>query len=707
MGTFTIDHNIQEPIEVLGAPDTIFSLNGGLGTASASLMNLDTFKDEFPTIDGRNSAVVIIDTGINRNHSAFGNRIVYQYDFGDNDNDATDKNGHGTNVSSIIASSHSDYPGIAEGVDIIHLKVFTDSGSATSAKLEDALRWVIDHSANNPNAIGPTYNITAVNMSLGDYKNWSSYVQPLGLHDEFDVLANELGIVPVAAAGNFFYDYNSQPGVSYPAADRNTISVSAVFDRNVGSTNNWGAQSDISGPDFMSAFTQRHATLTTVVAPGVQILGASKTGNNTSVYTGTSQAAPQVTGVVVLAQELAQETLGRTLTFSEIEDLLQSSATNVRDGDNERDNVTNTNLNFKRVDMMALAEQILLMAPTPEPEPEPQSVEITISKNGTNQTYTVDEYGSGKDRANIGTYTANVQNQTQLDITGNTWLQVPLDYNVTLNTVVKFDFRSTQRGEIHGFGFDANNTNAYSPDANNSFRLYGTEWYGANSNTYKYTSVGNWQTFEIPVGQFLTGDFNHLFFINDQDVSDPTANSSFRDITIYENDPQFDPVDSFPNLTVTINGIQQTETIAEYGSNRGVTNIGSYTVDVQNGNQLDITGNTWLQLPVNTTVTPDTVLQFDFRSTQKGDIHAIGLDADNSYQYNPDAFNAFRLYGSEWFGPNSNTYKYTNSGNWQTFTINLGQYFSGNFDHIYFANDHDVTSPIAQSSFRNIQFFEQ
>src|SRR5581483_3495782 len=75
--------------------------------------------------DGSGSSIVIIDTGIDLSNPEFGpdlnndgiaGRIVYQHDFADNDNNAQDRNGHGTNVASIAAGSTY---GMAPGANII------------------------------------------------------------------------------------------------------------------------------------------------------------------------------------------------------------------------------------------------------------------------------------------------------------------------------------------------------------------------------------------------------------------------------------------------------------------------------------------------------------------------------------------------------------------------------------------------------------
>ena len=123
----------------LPADRDAFAQNGEVFPAtntSGPLINHDIFLSDprFAGIDGTGFSTVIIDTGIDLDHSFFGpdadqdnvaDRIVYHHDFSDNDNDATDLNNHGSNVSSIVASSDATYGGMAPGADIIALKVFS------------------------------------------------------------------------------------------------------------------------------------------------------------------------------------------------------------------------------------------------------------------------------------------------------------------------------------------------------------------------------------------------------------------------------------------------------------------------------------------------------------------------------------------------------------------------------------------------------
>lgn len=334
-----------------------------LTDVSGPLINLDSFRQDarFSGIDGSGFATVILDTGIDLDHSFFGpdsdgdgisDRIVYSYDFADGDNDASDVNGHGSNVSSIVASSDGVYTGMAPGADIIHLKVFEDAGGGNFSYVEQALQWVVDNAA--------TYNIVSINMSLGDSTNWNTAQSQYGIGDELAALA-DLDVITVSASGNDFYGFDSEQGVSYPSVDPNSLSVGATFDRNAGSMS-WGDGSTAyaSGADRIVPFSQRHDTLTSIFAPGAPITGAGADGGLVTM-TGTSQASPHIAGIAVLAQQLAQQTLGHRLSLTEFGDLLVSSGITINDGDDENDNIKNTGLDFKRVDVLALGEAILAL----------------------------------------------------------------------------------------------------------------------------------------------------------------------------------------------------------------------------------------------------------------------------------------------------------------------------------------------------------
>jgi hypothetical protein len=114
-----------------------------------------------------------------------------------------------------------------------------------------------------------------------------------------------------------------------------------------------------------------------------------------------------------------------------------------------------------------------------------------------------------------------------LYLSGNTWKQIAYNYTVTPATVLEFEFRSSQQGEIQGIAFE--NDNSISPEL--SFRVYGTQNWGiGNYDTYTGTS---WKKYTIPVGSFYTGAFSKLVFIGDDDAHARQA-AYFRHVKIYE-----------------------------------------------------------------------------------------------------------------------------------------------------------------------------
>ncbi|MBE9257518.1 putative Ig domain-containing protein [Dolichospermum sp. LEGE 00246] len=342
--------------EKIFTPSDILSTSSNTQNTSAThLINLDGFQSDprFANIKGQSYSTVIIDTGIDLDNPLFGadsdrngiaDKIIYEYDFADQDTDASDKNGHGSNIASIAASVASD-------ANIIALKVFKDNGSGYFSDLEAALQWV------NQNA--QKYNIASVNLSLGDGQNWNTGNPRYGIGDELAAIASQ-NIIIAAAAGNSFYEFNNNPGLAYPAADPNTISVGAVWADNFGTNKSFsgGAIDYTTDSDRIASFSQRSADQLDVFAPGIFITGANATGGTQSMG-GTSQATPFISGLAVLAHQIAQEKLNRKLTLGEFRTLLDTTSILINDGDNENDNVKNTGKNFPRVNALALAEGIL------------------------------------------------------------------------------------------------------------------------------------------------------------------------------------------------------------------------------------------------------------------------------------------------------------------------------------------------------------
>jgi hypothetical protein len=82
-----------------------------------------------------------------------------------------------------------------------------------------------------------------------------------------------------------------------------------------------------------------------------------------------------------------------------------------------------------------------------------------------------------------------------------------------------------------GIGF----TNSVSISSQVTFRLHGTQSWGISA-YYNYSShAGLWKSYSIPIGQYYVGQFNYLFFANDDDQSPGDGESLFRNIRVINN----------------------------------------------------------------------------------------------------------------------------------------------------------------------------
>lgn len=296
---------------------------------------------------GRGYSVAVIDTGIDYNHSAFQGRYLGGYDFVDNDADPMDLNGHGTHVAGIIGSADPAHLGLAPQVGLIGLRVLDQNGSGNFGAVKDALAWVVSHQRQ--------YNIVAVNMSLGS-GNFAA--NPYSFLDADLQTLKSQGVFVAAAAGNSFFTNNSQQGLGYPAISNLTVSVGAVWDGDYGSVA-WasGARDYSTGVDRVTSFSQRGGMLN-LLAPGAFIT-STYLGGGYATLAGTSMATPVVAGAAVLVhQALDAAGRGNLANQDQILSILRANGVTVVDGDDENDNVTNTGLSFKRIDVLSAVQSL-------------------------------------------------------------------------------------------------------------------------------------------------------------------------------------------------------------------------------------------------------------------------------------------------------------------------------------------------------------
>jgi len=231
------------------APQPVQSLPWGVDRVDAELV--------WP---GGNTAdpvkVAVVDTGISKDHPDL--QVQGGYNAINPTKSWNDDNGHGSHVAGIVAAFNNSIGvvGVGPAVDLLAIKVLSRSGSGFLSDVIEGIQWAMNNGAQ------------VINLSLGS----SSGSQ--AMHDAV-AAAHNAGVVVVAAAGN------SGGAVIYPAAYPEVIAVSAT------DSNNFLASFSSFGPEVDLA------------APGVGILSTYK-GTGYATFSGTSMAAPHVTGAAAL-----------------------------------------------------------------------------------------------------------------------------------------------------------------------------------------------------------------------------------------------------------------------------------------------------------------------------------------------------------------------------------------------------------------------
>jgi subtilisin len=256
------------------------------------------------TARSANATIAIIDTGIDLEHPDL--NVIRDVSFvgtpsGDDDQ------GHGTHVAGIAAAKDDSrgVVGVAPGSNLIAVKVLDSQGSGTTASVLQGIDYVIAN-ANDTDV---------ANLSLG-----GSFSTALNTAVQRAV---ERGVPMIVAAGN----EDTDASTTSPASAPDAITVSAIVDTD-GKCGGQGPPVRIwgvSNPDDSFVIFSNHGEVVDVTAPGTRINSTVPLSINPigyDVLSGTSMAAPHVTGVAALLKSARPNS-----TPEEVRDAILSLAT--------------------------------------------------------------------------------------------------------------------------------------------------------------------------------------------------------------------------------------------------------------------------------------------------------------------------------------------------------------------------------------------
>lgn len=278
-------------------PEPITSTNASSSSTSTQTIptGVDRVDSDLPLskIDVVNADIAIMDTGVNPHPDLNLFRQISFTGTGPEDNC-----GHGTHVAGTAAAKNNEEGVVSAApnariwsVKVLESEQIGNPDAGCSGSLDGiiaGLNYVIENSD----------SIDVVNLSLGGYCPVSIPACAQSVYEDVINAVIDSGVVVVVAAGNeqwFAEDF-------VPARFLNVVTVSAITD----SDGKCGGQgSPLFGDNddnFASAYSNFGGSID-IAAPGSNILSTWNDGNYDQI-TGTSMAAPHVTGVVALYKSL-------------------------------------------------------------------------------------------------------------------------------------------------------------------------------------------------------------------------------------------------------------------------------------------------------------------------------------------------------------------------------------------------------------------
>nr|NJM01451.1 S8 family serine peptidase [Desulfobacula sp.] len=326
-------------------PDYPFQIHTAQGIP---LMNAPAVRSVYA---GQGVSIAVLDTGIDYTHAALGGsgfpnaKVIGGYDFGDDDADPMDTQGHGTSCAGIAAGDAAGtgnyMGGVAKDARLYALKVTQGStGTAYNSDIIGGMEWCIDHAEDNP-----AYPIKIISISLGGGKYSTVCDSAFSSFARTAAIALSAGITLFASSGNDGYCGS----LASPACVSPIISVGAVFDANIGGVGfcvspdscapNQGTHASCGtdpvawvyspAADMVAPYTNI-ATFLDILAPSHNATAPHAGGGYVAAFGGTSAACPYAAGAAACLQSAVHTAHGYFLTPEQVREEMTVSGTMIQ-----------------------------------------------------------------------------------------------------------------------------------------------------------------------------------------------------------------------------------------------------------------------------------------------------------------------------------------------------------------------------------------
>ncbi len=292
------------PLTLVAPTETAILTDENLYHLSSPAWGIKAVRASESPYDGAGVTVAVLDTGIDPDHPAFNGVRLEQKNFTSEED--VDVNGHGTHCAGTIFGQDINgfRLGVARNVEKALIgKVLGEQGGS-SATIADAINWAISKGSHIISmSLGIDFagyveklvNNRGVDIKPATSMALEGYRANINLFTQIARMAQERGILIVAAAGNASRRPQYEIAVEPPAAGTGIVSVGALGQRGN------GEQLDV------ARFSCSQADIS---APGVGIV-SSWVGGQLASLQGTSMATPHVAGVAALWAQRQLEKIGR------------------------------------------------------------------------------------------------------------------------------------------------------------------------------------------------------------------------------------------------------------------------------------------------------------------------------------------------------------------------------------------------------------